>query len=496
MATGTTAMASSIITPANASNLSNFIPCPHTFVATKVRQNRTHYGSFTDNRQQTVVPRVCRLRRNDNTMGIYALVDPIDTNMIASDVCVNMLVEQLSQVSFDDDSYKKKISDGMQQIFYETENRLLQMVFDRAEEKAISGSSGDGTTEKCLPSSGDGTTEKCLPSLDEAQSGAFLFAATVTQSKVYIAYVGTIRMFLISNNNGDLQVSNNRPQYYHTGSLHTIHNEDESLRLKKLNVNLAQVQNEGLDNNHSKYTRCIGKLTEKLLSSAAAANDVNEARCNALVCEPRFEKFNICPQDYALVMMTDKLYQMYLKTGISEDKIPSNFVDLLGKVLDSVNPAQRILNELQEQYQRKIDSTDDESHFQEMGLLIHFFYHAKTSNQSSPFSVTRNATSILVEGEIAIDEVKNSIMKNNEIQEKREKNRTLSRSHGHIREKQTHNKTVEPFVRFNDYELLLNEKEELREADNFITDLLYSQSASGMDEKLTEYLKLHSSLKL
>ncbi|CAF4651041.1 unnamed protein product, partial [Rotaria magnacalcarata] len=35
MATGTTAMASSIITPANASNLSNFIPCPHTFVATK-----------------------------------------------------------------------------------------------------------------------------------------------------------------------------------------------------------------------------------------------------------------------------------------------------------------------------------------------------------------------------------------------------------------------------------------------------------------------------
>lgn len=179
MATGTTAaVASSIITPANASNLSNFIPCPHTFVATKVRQNRTHDGSFSDNRQRTVVPRVCRLRRNDNTMGVYAVVDPIDTNMIASDVCVNMLVEQLSQVSFDDDSYKKKINDGMQQIFYETENRLLQMAFDRAEEKAISGSSSDGTAEKCLPS------------LDEAQSGAFLFATTVTQSKVYIAYVG------------------------------------------------------------------------------------------------------------------------------------------------------------------------------------------------------------------------------------------------------------------------------------------------------------------
>lgn len=130
-----------------------------------------------------------------------------------------------------------------------------------------------------------------------------------------------------------------------------------------------------------------------------------------------------------------------------------------------------------------------------MGLLIHFFYHAKTSNQSSPLSVRPNTTRILVEGEIAIDEVKNYIIKNNEMQEKREKNRSLSRSNGHTREIQTHNKTVEPFVRFNDYEQLLNEKEELLEADNFITDLLYSQSASVMDEKLTEYLKLHSSLK-
>lgn len=65
-------------------------------------------------------------------------------------------------------------------------------------------------------------------------------------------------MFLISNNNGDLHVSNKRPQYYHTGSLHTIDNEDESFRLRKLNVDLVQVRNEGLDNNHSKYTRCIG----------------------------------------------------------------------------------------------------------------------------------------------------------------------------------------------------------------------------------------------
>jgi len=58
------------------------------------------------------------------------------------------------------------------------------------------------------------------------------------------------------------------------------------------------------------------KLSEKLLSSAASANDINDARCNPLICEPRVDKFKIFPQDYALVMMTDKFYQMYLKTGI------------------------------------------------------------------------------------------------------------------------------------------------------------------------------------
>lgn len=57
------------------------------------------------------------------------------------------------------------------------------------------------------------------------------------------------------------------------------------------------------------------KLSEKLLSSAASANDVNEARCNALICEPRVDKFAIFPQDYAFVMMTDKVYQMFLKIG-------------------------------------------------------------------------------------------------------------------------------------------------------------------------------------
>ena len=79
--------------------------------------------------------------------------------------------------------------------------------------------------------------------------------------KIFFLYgfsIGTIRVFLITNNNGELTIPVDRPQYYHVGSLHTIDNEDESSRLKKLDVDLDQVRNEGLDKNHSKFTRCIG----------------------------------------------------------------------------------------------------------------------------------------------------------------------------------------------------------------------------------------------
>lgn len=57
------------------------------------------------------------------------------------------------------------------------------------------------------------------------------------------------------------------------------------------------------------------KLSEKLFSAAASANDVNEARCNPLICEPTVYNFKLMPQDYALILMTDKVYQMYLKAG-------------------------------------------------------------------------------------------------------------------------------------------------------------------------------------
>lgn len=180
MATAAAAATASI--PSNVatspSNLSNFVPCPHTFVATKAKQSHILTGNNLDIPQRATVPRVCRLRTRDNAMAIYALVDPIDTNMLASDVCVNMLVEQLGAISFDDDSYKEQISGNMQKISYEIENRLLQMTFDHAEDEI-----------KKEPSSVS-AAEKLLPKLDEAESGAFLFATTVTQSNVYIAYVG------------------------------------------------------------------------------------------------------------------------------------------------------------------------------------------------------------------------------------------------------------------------------------------------------------------
>ena len=177
-----TAAATTSPVPSNVTNTSrnllNFGPCPHTFVATKVKQVQTPDDNNTENPRRATVPRVCRLRTRDNAMAVYALADPISSSMLASDVSINMLIEQLSEVSFDNDSYKEQINSIMQNIPYEIENRLLQMTFDHAQEKMISASSSVSAAEKLLPL------------LDEAESGAFLFAATVTQSNVYIAYVG------------------------------------------------------------------------------------------------------------------------------------------------------------------------------------------------------------------------------------------------------------------------------------------------------------------
>jgi hypothetical protein len=141
------------------------------------------------------------------------------------------------------------------------------------------------------------------------------------------------------------------------------------------------------------------------------------------------------------------------------------------------------------------NSTNDDIDMQDMGLLMHFFLQPKNANQSSPLSIKPNQIRRTFVSEVTVDEVRNFINKNKEIQQKREKNRDSLSNYGHKREVQSHSSTIEPFVRFDVYEKLLNDNEELHQANDFITDLLYTQSTSIIDEKLTEYLKEHPSLK-
>ncbi|CAF4002284.1 unnamed protein product, partial [Rotaria sp. Silwood1] len=166
----------------------------------------------------------------------------------------------------------------------------------------------------------------------------------------------------------------------------------------------------------------------------ASANDVNEARCNALICEPRFDKFKLFPQDFAFVMMTDKLYKMYLKTGISEQDIPNDFIGLLNESISTANPAQRIVDKIEDRLQKPNDGINEDIALQDMGLLIHFFQHPKNINQPPQFVITPNTVRRTVDGEVTVDEVKNFITKQNDIQQKRERNRNSSRSDKHKRE--------------------------------------------------------------
>lgn len=166
------------VVPVMPNSLLTLIPCPYTSVATKARQSSTENRNDPSGYQTATAPRVCRLRTRDNIVGIYGMADPIGKAMLASNVAINLLVEQLSEISLTDESYKDQIENVMQKISYEIENRLLQLTFDRAEDKVVS------------PSSSVDAAEKILPSLEEAESGAFLCATAVTQGHVYLAFVG------------------------------------------------------------------------------------------------------------------------------------------------------------------------------------------------------------------------------------------------------------------------------------------------------------------
>lgn len=127
-----------------------------------------------------------------------------------------------------------------------------------------------------------------------------------------------------------------------------------------------------------------------------------------------------------------------------------------------------------------------------MALLIHFFQQPKNVNLPSGF--IKSNIRRFAEGEVTVDEVKKFMQKHNEMQQRRERKRNSSAVFGHQREDQSYSATLEPFVRFDVYEKLLNENEKLRQANSFITDLLYNESTSVLEERLTEYLNQHPSL--
>ncbi len=153
------------------------------------------------------------------------------------------------------------------------------------------------------------------------------------------------------------------------------------------------------------------------------------------------------------------------------------------------------MDNIKEDFQKRNNISNEDIDSQDMGLLIHFFQHSKNGNQSSLLQIKPNLTRQVVDGEVTVDEVKKFIHKNNEIQQKREQNRNSSMIYGHKRETQTHSSPIEPFVRFDVYEKLLNDNEELHHANHFITELLNTESTSVLDDRLTEYLKKHPSLK-
>ncbi|CAF0729484.1 unnamed protein product [Didymodactylos carnosus] len=457
--------------------MERFTPCPFTCVSTK---------SKTDDDKRRQLPRVCRYRSKDRQIGLYFIVDPIDSIMVASDISANLLFQHLINIDFTDEQHLQiRMEIYFQNMFFDLDHRLLQMTFDRTEEKIA----------KNLPFN-SGAAEKILPSIEEADSGCFAFAAVTTKTHIYIAYVGTIRAILIYyDENGDLVASDNRPQFYRDGSLHTILNDDERLRLKKLDVDETFAQK------NSKYTRCVGKLCEKLLSSTVTANDLTECKCNPLSCEPAYCEIPFNSKDYALVILTDNIYQMYLKTGICEDDIPKDIIRLMTEKKNSMNSAEIILSELETKYYRQMsDDTVDSDHelqqphfdYQHMGMLIHYFYHPEASSAVGNSTTTTNIPKSIQlrpdDGEITFSEINKFIATHDELQKQRIQKTDLQRSNSkHEYEVHLQNGTIESYVNFDKYEKLLSDNPDLNQTIKTITALLEHE---GPETLLYEFEKL------
>ena len=116
-------------------------------------------------------------------------------------------------------------------------------------------------------------------------------------------------------------------------------------------------------------------------------------------------------------------------------------------------------------------------------------------NLPSPLPIKLSALRRPMDSEVSVEEVKIFTQKNQEMQLKRDLRTRQSLLTGqYARETQLQTSTIDPFVRFDGYEKLLNENETLRDADKFITELLYKQPIRVLEEKLTEYIRENPSL--
>ena len=187
----------------------------------------------------------------------------------------------------------------------------------------------------------------------------------------------------------------------------------------------------------------------------------------------------------------------FLASGIPEEHIAQDLVTLFQKSTSSSNGgncAQHILEAIENRFyehaqQNNVIGADVD--FEDMGLLIHFFHHPLSANSSIPTPTNLHWVRP-AEGEVRVAEVKEFVQKYDAIQQKREKHRLARSTSQHEPEKQMHNGTINPYVKFDAYERLLNENQDLRQTTDFMTDLLMHQPASVLEEKLASYLEQFS----
>jgi hypothetical protein len=186
-----------------------------------------------------------------------------------------------------------------------------------------------------------------------------------------------------------------------------------------------------------------------------------------------------------------------LFVGITEDNVSTDLLRLFQKSANSFNIAHSFLEHIEESFQQRNNSINVENQFEDIGVLIHLF-HSGVSSAASPSSsltINMNSSRRPIDGELNIDEVEKFIRKNHVVQNKRDLKMCQSAiNHPHICEEQLQRSTIEPFVRLDVYENLLAENETLRQANDFITELLYTQPTNVLDKTLNDYLRANPSL--